>query len=60
MLLKGVGVGPLGEEGGVGGLSGDKCGIEIGGSNGPKEEGVREGKDTIVIMGTGVVVWAAG
>ena len=42
------------------GLSGDNCGIEIVGGNGLKEEGVREGKDAIVIVGTGVVVGAAG
>ena len=44
----------------MGGLGGDERGIEIGGCNGSKEEGVRKGKDAIIIVGTGVVVWAAG
>jgi hypothetical protein len=59
MLLQRVGVGPLGEEGGVGGLSGDKCVIEVGSGNGLEEEGVGEGKDAVVIVGAGVVVRAA-
>ena len=41
MLLERVGVGPLGAEGGVSGLSGDKSGVEVGASDGPKKEGVR-------------------
>ena len=40
MLLQRVGVGPLGEEGGVIGLGGDESGVEVGGSNGAKKEGV--------------------
>ena len=58
--LQRVGVGPLGKEGGVGGLGGNKSGIEVGGGNGPKEEGVRQGEDAIIIVGTSVVVRAAG
>ena len=60
MPLQRVGVGPLGKEGGMGGLSGNKSGVEVGGGNGPKEEGVQQGEDVIVIVGAGVVVWAAG
>jgi hypothetical protein len=59
-LLQRVGVGPLGEEGGVGGLSGDKGVIEVGSGNGLEEEGVGEGEDAVVIVGTSVVVGAAG
>ena len=44
----------------MGGLSGDKYVIEIGRGNGLEEEGVGEGKDAVVIVGTGVVVRAAG
>jgi hypothetical protein len=44
----------------VGGLSGNERGVKVSGSNGLKEEGVREGKDAIIIVGTGVVVRAAG
>ena len=58
-MLERVGVGPLGEEGNVGGLSGDKGGIKIGGSNGPKKKGIRQGKDAVVVVGASVVVWAA-
>jgi hypothetical protein len=49
----------LGEEGGVGGLSGEKSGVKVGGSDGPEEEGIRQGKDAVVIVGAGVVVQAA-
>ena len=60
MLLQGIGVGPLGEEGGMGSLGGDKRGIEIGGGEGPEEEGIREGEDAIIIVDTSVMVRAAG
>ena len=59
-MLQRVGIGPLGEEGGVGGLSGDECVVESGSGNGLEEEGVGEGKDAVVVVGTGVVVGAAG
>ena len=42
------------------GLGGDESGVEVGGGNGPKEEGVRQGKNAVVVAGTGVVVRAAG
>ena len=58
--LQRVGVGPLGKEGGVGSLGGDKSGIKVSGSNGPKEEGIGQGEDTIIIVGAGVMVWVAG
>ena len=41
-------------------MGGDKGGVEVGGGNGPKEEGVWQGKDAVIIMGTGVMVWTAG
>ena len=44
----------------MGGLSGDKGGIKVGSGKGLEEEGVREGKDVVVIVGAGVVVGAAG
>ena len=44
----------------MGGLGGDKSGVEVGGSDGPKEEGIQQGEDAIIIVDTGVVVWAAG
>ena len=59
-MLKRIGVSPLGEEGGVVGLSGDKRGIKIGGRERLEEEGVGEGKDTVVVTGASVVVGAAG
>ena len=59
-MLQRVGVGPLGEEGGVGGLSGDKCVIKVGGGESLEEEGVGEGKDAVVIVSAVVVVGAAG
>ena len=59
-MLQRVGIGPLGEEGGVGGLSGDESVIESGSSNGLEEEGVGAGKDVVVVMGTGVMVGVAG
>ena len=55
-----VGVGPLGEEGGVGGLGGDKSGVKIGGGNGAEEEGIWQGEDAIIIVDAGVVVRVAG
>ena len=58
-MLERVGVGPLGEEGNVGGLSGDKGGVKIGGSNGLKKKGIRQGKYAVIVVGAGVVVWAA-
>ena len=58
MLLQRVGVGPLGEERGVRGLSGNKSGVEVGGGDGSKKEGVRQGKDAVVIVGASVVVRA--
>ena len=59
-MLKRIGGSPLGEEGGVVGLSGDKRGIEIGGRESLEKEGIREGKDTIIVTGASVVVGAAG
>ena len=44
----------------MGGLGGDESGVEVGGGNGTKEEGIGYGKDTIVIVGAGVVVRSAG
>ena len=41
-------------------MSGDKRGIKIGGRERLEEEGVGEGKDTIVVTGASVVVRAAG
>ena len=49
----------MGEEGGVSGLSSDKSGVEVGGSDGSKEEGIRQGKDVVIIVDAGVVVWVA-
>ena len=49
----------MGEEGGVSGLSGDESGVEVSGSDGPKKEGIGQGKDVVVVVGAGVVVWAA-
>ena len=43
----------------MGGLSGDKSGVEVGGSDGSKEEGIQQGKDAVVIVGAGVVVQTA-
>ena len=60
MLLQRVGVGPLGEKGGVGGLGSDKSGIEISGGNGLKEEGIWQGEDTIIVVDASVVVWVVG
>ena len=51
-------VGPLREERGMGGLSGNDGGIEVCGGHGIEKEGIWEGKDMFVIMGAGVVVWA--
>ena len=48
----------MGEKGGVSGLSGDKSGVKVGGRDGPKEEGIWQGKDTVVIVGAGVVIRA--
>ena len=59
MLLQGIGVGPAGEEGGVSGLGGYKSSIKVGASDGSEEEGVRQGKDVVIIGGAGVVVRAA-
>ena len=50
----------MGEEGGMGGLSGDEVNVEVGGGNGVKEEGIGQGEDTVVIVGAGVMVRAAG
>ena len=58
-MLERVGVGPLGEKGNVGGLSGEKGGVKIGGSDGPKKKGIRQGKYAVVVMGACVVVRAA-
>ena len=44
----------------MGGLSGNKCGVKVDCSDGSKEESIREGKDAIVVVGTGIMVWAAG
>ena len=55
-----VGVGPLGKEGGVGGLGGDKSSVEVGGGHGLKEEGIWQGEDAIIIVDASVVVRAAG
>ena len=60
MLLERVGVGPLGEERGVSGLRGNDSGVKVGGSDGSKEESVWEGKDVVVVAGTGIMVWVAG
>ena len=48
----------MGEEGGVGGLGGDKSGVEVGGGDGSKEEGIGQGEDAVVIVGASVVVRA--
>ena len=39
-MLERVGVGPLGEEGAVGGLGSEKSGVEVGGGDGSKKKGV--------------------
>ena len=44
----------------MGGLGGDKSGVEVSGGNGSKEEGIWQGEDVIIIVDTGVVVRAAG
>ena len=59
-MLERIGVSPLGEEGGVVGLSGDKRGVKIGGRESSEKESVGEGKDTIVVAGASVVVGTAG
>ena len=60
MLLERIGVGPLGDEGGVCGLGGDKSGVEVSGGKGAEEEGIWQGEDAVVIVDAGVMVRATG
>ena len=60
VLEEGISVGPLRDEGGVGGLGSNKGGVEVRHGDGIKEEGVWEGEDAVIIVGTSIMVWAAG
>ena len=44
----------------MGGLGCDKRVVKICCSHGIEEEAVREGEDAVIIVGTSVMVWAAG
>ena len=59
MLLQRVGVGPLGKEGGVGGLGSEKGGVKISGGHSAKKLGVRQGVDKVIVMVAGVMIWVA-
>ena len=59
VLLQRVGIGPLGKEGGMGGLGSEKGSVKISGGHGAKKQGVRQGEDTVVIMDSSVMIWAA-
>ena len=60
MLGKGISVGPSRDEGGVGSLGSDNRGVEVCCGNGIKEEGVRKGKNVVIIVCTSIVVQAVG
>ena len=59
VLLQRIGVGPLGKEGGVGGLGGEKGGVKISGGHSAKKQGVRQGEDTVVVIDASVMIGAA-
>ena len=60
MLEKGVSVGPTCDEGGMGGLGCDNGGVQVRCGDGIKEEGVWEGKDAVIIVGTSIMVRVMG
>ena len=43
----------------MGGLGGEKGGVEIGGGHGAKKQGVWQGEDTVIISYAGVMIGAA-
>ena len=57
---EGISVGPMGKERGVGGLGSNNRVVKACCSDGIEEEVIREGKDVVVVVGTGVMVRAAG
>ena len=59
-LVEGISVGPLRDEGGMGSLGSNKGGVEVRRGDGIEEEGVREGEDVVIIVGTSVMVQAVG
>jgi hypothetical protein len=59
VLDEGIGNGPVREEGGVGSLGHNDGAIEVCGSQGIKEEGIREHQNMFVIVGTSIVVMAS-
>ena len=51
---------PVGDEGRVVSLGGNNGGVEVHSGNGIKKEGVQEGEDMVVIVGTSIMVGMVG